>query len=75
MNLMIPDFPGMIASLLEEGFTRNPHRENCQETSEHAHLKSPSGNDGIIWENGEVSEFDLTQPAPLIYPVYGKLPG
>lgn len=66
----IPDFPGFVSSLLAKGYTRNPCLDHCNETGEHVHLHSPSGNDGIIWADGHVSEFDLTQPARLIYPVY-----
>ena len=68
----IPDFPGFLASMLSEGFTRNPCRDNCPDKDdEHVHLRSPAGNDGIIWADGRVSEWDLTQPARLIYPAYG----
>ena len=68
----IQDYPGFIASLLARGYTRNPHLDHCQETGEHDHLKAPDGHDGIIWADGHVSEFDLTQPARLIYPGGGK---
>lgn len=65
----IPDFPGFVASLLARGCTRNPCRECCQDKgSEHVHLKHWDGHDGIVWADGRVSEFDLTQPARLIYP-------
>ena len=65
----IPDFPGFIDSLTAGGFTLNPCPDCCQD-AEHAHLRSPNGNDGIIWADGRVSEWDLTQPARLIYPAY-----
>ncbi len=69
----IPDFPGFVASLLAKGYTRNPCQDCCQDKgTEHEHLKSPDGNDGIIWADGHVSEFDLTQPARLIYPAAGR---
>ena len=68
----IPDFPGFIASMLGNGSTLNPCRDHCQDrASEHVHLHTPSGNDGIIWADGRVSEWDLTQPARLIYPAAG----
>jgi hypothetical protein len=69
----IPDFPGFIASLLSEGCTLNPCRDHCQDKdAEHVHLRSPNGSDGIIWADGRVSEWDLTQPARLIYPAAGR---
>ena len=69
----IPDFPGFIAWMLSDGNARNPCPDCCQDKdTEHVHLRSPDGHDGIIWADGRVSEFDLTQPARLIYPVYGK---
>ena len=69
----IPDFPGFIASLTARGYTLNPCRDHCQDKdAEHAHLRSPEGNDGIIWADGRVSEWDLTQPARLIYPAAGR---
>ena len=65
----IPDFPGFIASMTAGGYTLNPCRDHCQDKdTEHAHLRSPEGADGIVWADGTVSEFDLTQPARLIYP-------
>ena len=65
----IPDFAGFVASLTANGFTLNPCRDHCQDkAAEHAHLHSPNGSDGIIWADGRVSEWDLTQPARLIYP-------
>ena len=67
----IPDFPGFIDSLTAGGFTLNPCPDCCQD-AEHAHLRSPTGNDGIIWADGRVSEWDLTQPARLIYPAAGR---
>ena len=71
----IPDFPGFIASLLGKGYTRNPCPDCCQDKgSEHAHLRHPDGGDGIIWADGHVSEWDLTQPARLIYPSAGHRP-
>ena len=66
----IPDFQGFVAWMLAtEGATRNPCRDNCPDKdTEHVHLKHRDGHDGIIWADGHVSEFDLTQPARLIYP-------
>lgn len=69
----IPDFPGFIASLLSKGYTRNPCRDNCQDKgAEHAHLRTPDGDDMITWADGRVSYYDLTQPARLIYPAAGR---
>ncbi len=65
----IPDFPGFIASLTAKGYTLNPCRDHCQDKgSEHAHLRTPDGDDMITWADGRWSGFDLTQPARLIYP-------
>ena len=65
----IPDFPGFVAWMLSNGNTRNPCPDHCQDkATEHVHLRSPEGHDGIVWADGHVSEFDLTQPARLIYP-------
>jgi hypothetical protein len=66
----IPDFPGFVISMLSRGYTLNPCRDHCPEVGEHAHLHSPPGGDGIVWADGKVSEWDLTQPAQLIYPTY-----
>jgi hypothetical protein len=67
----IPDFPGFVVSMLRRGYTLNPCRDKCPDQGdEHAHLHSPPGGDGIIWADGRVSEWDLTQPARLIYPTY-----
>lgn len=69
MTTPIPDFNRFIASLIEKGCTRNPCRDHCQDKgTEHEHLKHTDGHDGIIWADGRVSEYDLTQPARLIYP-------
>ena len=69
----IPDFPGFIASLTAGGYALNPCLDHCQgKGAEHAHLRSPDGNDGIVWADGTVSEWDLTQPARLIYPAAGR---
>lgn len=68
----IPDYPGFIAWLLAKGYKRNPCLDHCQEVGEHDHLRAPDGHDGIVWADGHVSEFDLTQPARLIYPAGGK---
>ena len=65
----IPDFPGFIASLLARGYTRNPCRDHCQDKgTEHEHLRTPDGDDMIVWADGRWIMFDLTQPARLIYP-------
>lgn len=74
MTHPIPDFPGFISFMLGKGHTLNRCRDNCQDAGEHVHLHSPDGSDGIIWAGGMVSEFDLTQPARLIYPGRGNLP-
>jgi hypothetical protein len=67
----IPDYPGFIASLLSKGYTPNRCPDCCQDKdAEHAHLRAPDGHDGIVWADGHVSEYDLTQPARLIYPAY-----
>ena len=69
----IPDFPGFVAWMLDNGNTLNPCRDWCQDKdTEHVHLHSPDGADGIIWADGRVSEWDLTQPARLIYPAAGR---
>ena len=71
----IRDFPGFLAWLSGRGYTRNPCPDCCQDKgSEHAHLRHPDGGDGIIWADGHVSEWDLTQPARLIYPSAGHRP-
>ena len=65
----IPDFPGFIASLTAEGYTLNPCRDHCQDKgAEHAHLRTPAGDDMIAWADGRWIMYDLTQPARLIYP-------
>ena len=65
----IPDFPGFIAWMVGNGSTLNPCRDGCQDKgTEHVHLRSPDGFDGIVWADGRVSDYDLTQPARLIYP-------
>ena len=67
----IADFPAFVAWMLDRGNTLNPCRDACQDKGvEHVHLRHPDGGDGIIWADGRVSEFDLTQPARLIYPAY-----
>jgi hypothetical protein len=69
----IPDFPGFVASLLSKGYTRNSCLPHCQDKGvPHEHLKAPDDHDGIVWADGRVSEFDLTQPARLIYPGYSR---
>ena len=66
---LIPDFPGFIASLLEKGYKRNPCLDHCPDKAdEHAHFKTPDGDDGIVWADGRWVMWDLTQPARLIYP-------
>ena len=70
----IPDFPGFIASLTAKGYTLNRCREHCPDKAdEHAHLRTPDGDDMIVWADGRWSGYDLTQPARLIYPS-GRLP-
>ncbi len=65
-----PDFPGMITYLLGEGHKRNPCQPHCPDHGDpdHAHLRTKDGEDVIVWADGTVSYFDLTQPARLIYP-------
>ncbi len=70
----IPDFPGFVASLLVKGYARNPCRDHCQDkAAEHEHLRTPDGEDLIVWADGRWSGYDLTQSARLIYPA-GKTP-
>ena len=65
----IPDFPGFIALLVTKGYALNPCRDHCPDRAEeHAHLKTPGGDDIIVWADGRWSGWDLTQPARLIYP-------
>jgi hypothetical protein len=65
----IEDFRDFLTHMAGEGYTQNPCRDHCPDKgTEHAHLHSPDGYDGIIWADGRVSEFDLTQPARLIFP-------
>ena len=67
------DFAGFIGSLLAKGYARNPCRpDSCHDESEHVHLKAPEGNDMIAWADGTWFPHDLTQPARIIYPAYGK---
>jgi hypothetical protein len=69
----IPDFPGFVASLAAKGYTSNPCRDCCQDKGqEHAHLRTPDGDDMIVWADGRWVMWDLTQPAKLIYPAYTK---
>lgn len=69
MTTPIPDFRGFIASLIAKGYKLNPCREHCPDKGTgHEHLKFPDGTDGMIWEDGTFSGYDLTQPARLIYP-------
>ena len=73
LKMPIPDFASFVASLTAGGYTLNPCRDHCPDKAdEHAHLHSPDGIDGIIWADGRVSEWDLTQPARLIYPGAGR---
>lgn len=66
---LIPDFPGFIDALKEQGWKLNPcRREACRDEDEHAHLKDPDGYDSIAWANGMQCAYDLTQPARCIYP-------
>jgi hypothetical protein len=68
----IQDFPAFTDWLTTRGYTFNPCPDGCQDKgTEHVHLRHPDGDDGIIWADGRVSEWDLTQPARLIYPAYG----
>ena len=69
------DFPGLIAHLLANGFTRNPCSDACpdKDVAEHEHLHGPDG-DLIVWADGRWSGWDLTQPARCLYPVYCPVP-
>lgn len=67
---MIEDFAEFTRWMLAEGHTLNPCR--CGDKDEHAHFHAPDGYDGIIWADGRVSEFDLTQPARCIFPLASK---
>ena len=63
---------GFITSMTARGHTLNPCPDCCQDKGvEHVHLHSPDGRDGIVWADGRVSEWDLTQPARLVYPTCG----
>lgn len=66
----IADFPGFINHLLDKGYSRNRCLPGCpdRDGAEHEHLRNPRGEDVIIWADGRVSGYDLTQPARLIYP-------
>ena len=73
LKMPIPVFASFVASLTAEGYTLNPCRDHCPDKAdEHAHLRSPDGIDGLIWADGRVSEWDLTQPARLICPAAGR---
>lgn len=51
------------------GYTRNECPGTCQDRgSEHAHLRTPDGDDVVVWADGRYSGYDLTQPARLLYP-------
>lgn len=54
---------------LERGYLLNPCRDHCpHEDEDHAHLKTPDGDDVMLWADGTWSGYDLSQPARLIYP-------
>jgi hypothetical protein len=62
-------FPEFIRNRVSEGWTRNKCLDHCQDRgSEHAHLRTPDGDDVIFWADGRFSGYDLTQPARLTYP-------
>jgi hypothetical protein len=67
----IPDFPGFVDHMLGRGYSRNPCRDSCPDHGDaaHVHLRTPDGDDMIAWADGRVSDYDLTQPARLVYPV------
>jgi hypothetical protein len=68
-----PDFGAFVSSLLAKGYARNPCRpESCHDKSEHAHLKTPEGQDVMVWADGTASHFDLSQPAKYICPSYAR---
>ena len=66
----IPDFPSFVDRLLSRGYSRNLCRDSCHDHGDpgHVHLRTPDGDDMIAWADGRTSNFDLTQPARLIYP-------
>jgi len=68
------DFPGLISHLLGKGYSRNRCLPHCQDhgSAEHEHLRTPAGEDVIVWADGHASVYDLTQPARLIYPTYPR---
>ena len=69
------DLTGFVQSLLAKGYARNPCRpDSCRDEAEHAHLKTPEGQDVMAWADGTASNFDLSQPARLTYPAYGQRP-
>ena len=76
MTTPIQEFRAFIDHLVtEKGYTRNPCRSHCPYTDEHAHLRYPGGNsydDFITFASGDYLGYDLTQPARLIYPAYGR---
>lgn len=64
-------FAEFTASLLAKGYTTNPCREDCPDHASpdtHAHLRTPDGDDVMVWSDGTWSGYDLTQPARIIYP-------
>ena len=65
-----PDFTQFVDRLLGNGYSRNPCSESCPDHGDpgHAHVRTPDGEDMMAWVDGRVSDYDLTQPARLIYP-------
>lgn len=72
----ITDFPGLVEHLLGLGYSRNLCPGSCQDHGDagHVHLRTPDGDDVMAWADGRVSNWDLTQPATLIYPVPPQRP-
>lgn len=65
----IPNFKGFVEHLVnDKGYGLNSCPLGCQDDSSHAHLRTPDGEDVILWADGRWSGYDLTQPARLIYP-------
>lgn len=63
-------FAGFTDGCVAKGYSRNPCRPDaCHDDMEHAHLRTPDGEDVLVWANGTWSGYDLTQPARCIYPI------
>lgn|GEM_PF-1830493 len=68
---MLPVSDDWVGWWLARGYGRNPCGESCPYRGEdHAHLRTPDGDDVMLWPDGSFSNFDLSQPARLIFPLY-----